>query len=184
MWLYLNLALMAVLLPLLGLMESMGRGLRDAGEKVQQTIRPTTVDHLLEPDALRGSEWVLNHLQNTDGVEVRDMEQERREIQADAQATPAPTSTNVSQVAFTPSNSEPEWEAKARAAGWTREESKTDVAREQQLRREPVDTEPRELREQRERELESRSSDITINRERDAPPPPVHTIPPPAEPPV
>lgn len=61
-------------------------------EHPQQVILPTTVDHELQPDALRGSEWVFNHLKDGDGnrITVEDREQIRRDFQTNAVESGAP----------------------------------------------------------------------------------------------
>lgn len=64
----------------------------DAVERFSQVIRPTAVDHHLEPDAMRGSEQYLRGLKDADGndVTVLDQEEERRQAQRNAAETRAP----------------------------------------------------------------------------------------------
>jgi hypothetical protein len=61
-------------------------------DRLQQIIRPSVVDHMLEPDALRGSEQFLRNVTDEDGapIPVFDAEEARRKAQLDAAMTNEP----------------------------------------------------------------------------------------------
>lgn len=81
----------------------------DSLEFPQQVIRATVYDHILEPDALRGSEHVLAQVRDGDGnrIDIADEERARAERQAEAVQTRAPLRVASSSSMTSPSGIEP-----------------------------------------------------------------------------